>query len=173
MTARFPAARCSPTNPGGWYDWWHEWMGVYPGLPNQGNIAYMKIMGYVDLPGINAPTEIAVTTGLHPWKTLQGDGSFIGYATPLSSQSNRQSFLDGGPNAGRYSRGGMAVVISKSEKKAAFIDLRPLFTFVNGVYFGGSQDQFNQTMSSLGQGDSQWPYSFGYKPEATPTLSGR
>ena len=29
----------------------------------------------------------------------------------------------------------MAVVISKSEQKAAFIDLKPLFNHVNGVYF--------------------------------------
>jgi len=50
----------------------------------------------------------------------------------LTSQANRDSF-NNGANSGRYAKGGVAVVISKSEKKATFIDLKPLFTYVNGV----------------------------------------
>jgi hypothetical protein len=62
------------------------------------------------------------------------------------------------------------VVISKSEKKAIFIDLKPLFSYVNGVYFGGTQSDFNATMASLGQADNQWPHAFAYKPQATPAI---
>ncbi|RYY93017.1 MAG: hypothetical protein EOO24_27705 [Comamonadaceae bacterium] len=163
---------CNPYsngNPRPWYLWWHEWMGVYPGLPNMGDIAFMKILGYVDLPGMTAPTEIAVTTGLDQFATIQGGGNFMGYENPLSSQVNRQRLLDG-DMAGRYAKGGVAVVISKSEQKAAFLDLRPLFGYVNSVYFGGDLATFNARMASLGQADGQWPYTFASQPQQTPTV---
>jgi hypothetical protein len=153
-----------------YYDWWHEWMAPYPGLANVGDIAFMKILGYVDLPGMNAPTEIAVTTGMDQFQTLLPNGIFIGYDTPLTVQSNRQSFLSGGSNYGKYAKGGVAVVISKSEQKAAFIDLSPLFTYVNSVYFGGDQTTFNTRMASLGQADNQWPYTFTQQPSQVPTV---
>ena len=60
----------------------------------------------------------------------------------------------------------MAVVISKSEQKAAFIDLKPLFSHVNGVYFSPNVTQ----TSNLGQADSQWPYTFANTPSQTPTV---
>ena len=64
----------------------------------------------------------------------------------------------------------MAVVISKSEQKAAFIDLKPLFSYVNSVYFGGDQATFNARMASLGQADNQWPYTFAQQPSQVPTV---
>ncbi|MDM0052733.1 hypothetical protein [Variovorax sp. J22R115] len=160
---------CDPYNNGtngqrAYYKWWNEWMATYPGLPNMGNIAFMKILGYVDLPGMTAPTEIAATTGLDQFQTFNG-ADFVGYDnTPLSS--NWQSFTGSGANASRYAKGGMAVVISKSEQKAAFIDLKPLFSYVNGVYFSANVTQ----TSNLGQGDSQWPYTFANTPSQTPTV---
>ncbi|WP_218509529.1 hypothetical protein [Variovorax sp. dw_308] len=157
-----------------WYNWWNEWMGVYPGLPNIGNIAFMKILGYIDLVGpdgsvMKAPTEIAVTTGVDPFDTMLPGGIFVGTPLPLTNQANRQAFLNG-ENAWKYAKGGMAVVISKSEKKAAFIDLKPLFAFVNSIYFGGDLGTFNARMASLGQADSQWPYTFANQPQQAPTV---
>ena len=62
---------CTPSNPGA-YEWWGEWRGVYPGLPNLGNVAYMKVLGYVPLPAdMKAPTEISVTTGMSRSAYLQ------------------------------------------------------------------------------------------------------
>jgi hypothetical protein len=153
-----------------YYDYWHEWGAPYPGLMNVGDIAFMKILGYVDLPGITAPTEIAVTTGMDQWQTMFPNGIFVGWDTPLTSQTNRQSFLSGGSNYGKYSKGGVAVVISKSEQKAAFIDLKPLFSYVNSVYFAGDQATFNNRMASLGQADNQWPYTFTQQPSQVPTV---
>ncbi|MEJ8857232.1 hypothetical protein WKW79_21830 [Variovorax robiniae] len=156
---------CTVGNPGAWYNWWWEWKGVYPGLPNMGNIGFMKILGYVDLPGMTAPTEIAVTTGMHPWKTIQTGGEFIGLSnSPLSA--NWQKFASGGANYGRYAKGAVAVVISKSEQKVAFVDLKPLFNFVNGVYFSSR----NGETTSVGAGDGQWPYTFANSPSQTPTV---
>jgi hypothetical protein len=161
---------CDPYSKSGIYDYWHEWGAPYPGLMNVGDIAFMKILGYVDLPGITAPTEIAVTTGMDQWQTMFANGIFVGWDTPLTSQTNRQSFLSGGSNYGKYSKGGVAVVISKSEQKAAFIDLKPLFSYVNSVYFAGDQTTFNNRMASLGQADNQWPYTFTQQPSQVPTV---
>ncbi|MET0540766.1 MAG: hypothetical protein ABWZ88_03340, partial [Variovorax sp.] len=152
---------CSPYNRNAngryspWYNWWREWSGVYPGLPNVGNIAFMKLLGYVDLVAangsvMNAPTEITVATGLDPFNTVaearitpaltrdmkkDDDGAgigFMGFTHPLTEQANRQAFLNG-RLAEKYAKGGVAVVLSKSEKKVAFIDLKPLFAYVNSV----------------------------------------
>jgi hypothetical protein len=118
-----------------------------------GNTAFMKVLGYVDLPGMTAPTEIAVTTNLHQFSSVLPGGNFMGTAnSPLTS--NWQSFTNGGGNYGRYAKGGVAVVISKSEQKVAFIDLKPLFSYVNSVYFSSNVG----TTSNYGQGATQWPF---------------
>jgi hypothetical protein len=162
---------CDPYSSSGIYNYWEEWGAAYPGLFNRGDIAFMKILGYVDLPGMTAPTEIAVTTGLNQWATLAWSNALgIGWQTPLTSQANRQLFLSGGGYYGSYAKGGVAVVISKSEQKAAFIDLKPLFSYVNSVYFGGDQATFNARMASLGQADNQWPYTFTQQPSQVPTV---
>jgi hypothetical protein len=161
---------CNPYNNGtngyrAYYSWWNEWMQAYPGLPNMGDIAFMKILGYVNLPGMAAPTGIAVTTGLDQYQTMQVGGIFVGQgATPLTS--NWQSFTGSGANAGTYAKGGVAVVTSKSEQKVAFVDLKPLFSYLNGIYFSSNGAQAN----NLGQAANQWPYTFAQAPAQTPTV---
>jgi hypothetical protein len=86
--------------------------------------------------------------------------------SPLTDAGKRASFSGSGSNANRYAKAGVAVVISKSEKKAAFIDLKPLFSYVNSVYFGTGPTEF----TNLGQADNQWPYTFANKPQQTPTV---
>lgn len=151
---------CAPAGP--YYEWWHEWRGNYPGLPNMGNIGYVKVMGYVDLPGMMAPTEIAVTTGLDQFKTIMAGGSFIGADnSPLSSFW--QNFTPSGQHYGKYAKGGVAVVISKSEQKAIFLDLKPLFSYVNGGYFSAANPV-------VGQNPGQWPPLFTEAPAALPAV---
>ena len=126
-----------------WHNWWNDWIGVYPGLPNMGDTAFMKVLGYVDIPGMAAPTEIAVTTNLNLFSSMLAGGIFMGAPnSPLTS--NWQSFASGGSNYGRYAKGGVAVVISKSEQKVAFIDLKPLFSYVNSVYFSSERRDHQQ-----------------------------
>ncbi|SCK57486.1 hypothetical protein VAR608DRAFT_6068 [Variovorax sp. HW608] len=152
-----------------WYNWWQEWMGVYPGLANMGDIAFMKILGYVDLPGINAPTEIAVTTGMDQFKTLYQTGSKVGQFIGLDNSpltNNWQSFASGGANYYNYAKGGVAVVISKSEQKAAFIDLKPLFSYINGMYFSSNVSQ----TTNFGQAANQWPFTFDVQASQKPTV---
>ncbi|MES1265772.1 MAG: hypothetical protein ABUU24_09005, partial [Variovorax sp.] len=130
-----------------------------------GNIAFMKILGYVDLPGMAAPTDIAVTTGMDQFHTIQVGGNFIGLDnTPLSA--NWQKFTSSGANYNMYAKGGVAVVTSKSEQKVAFVDLKPLFSYINSVYFSSNVT----AVSNLGQAASQWPYSFTQQPSQMPTV---
>src|SRR5690606_13323869 len=70
--------------------------------------------------------------------------------------------------ASRYAKAGVAVVISRSERKAAFIDLKPLFDYVNGVYFNTGPPEFADVIR--GQGDADWPYTFAHRPQQTPTV---
>src|SRR5207244_8805280 len=68
----------------------------------------------------------------------------------------------------KYSKAGYAVVISKSENKAAFIDLQPLFQYYKAMYFGARSD-FDRTRN-LGAAANQWPYTFDYAPAQSPLV---
>ncbi len=162
---------CDPSNSSGWYNNWGEWGNVYPGLPNLGNVAYIKLLGYVDLPStMKAPTEISASTGMESGDYDLGGSDY--YSNPLSSQSNRTAFYSGS-YAGNIAQGGMAVVISKSEQQAAFIDLRPLFSYYRQQYFNvsaNSQSNFNSMISGRGPGAGQWPYTFTNTPSQSPVV---
>lgn len=152
-------------------NYWGEWQDAYPGLPNLGNIAFMKLLGFVDLPeSMRAPTEIAATTGWNPWEGLTGlYGKPYAYDVPLSVDANRQTFMGTGANVSAYPKGGVAIVLSKSEKRAAFVDLKPLIAYFNSMYFG-SQGDFQRT-ADVGTADNQWPFPFSQLPESVkPTV---
>ena len=156
---------CTLSNPAG-EQYWGEWKEAHPGLANLGNIGYMKLLGYVDLPdGMSAPTEIAISTGWNPWDTRDyPDRDTV----PLSAESNRASFKDGGPYQNGYAKTGMAVVLSKTDRKAAFIDLRPLFQYYKKMYFGTTND-FNST-KNVGNAANQWPFPFSAVSEQVPRV---
>ncbi len=154
---------CTPAEPAK-EPFWGDWRAAYPGLPNLGNYAFMKVIGYVDLPDMKAPTEISVTTGWNPWtnRTSPDPADLT-----LGDESKRQTFITG-VNRGKTAQAGVAVVISKSEKKATFIDLKPLFAYYNRMYFGDRAD-FDKT-ASVGSGANQWPFPFSAAPEQAPTV---
>ncbi|MDM0114246.1 hypothetical protein QTI66_18985 [Variovorax sp. J22R133] len=149
---------------------WGDWGATHPGLANQGNIAYMKVLGYVDLPeNLRAPTEISATTGWEPWggRVITPSGQYSAYKMPLAVESNRQTFITGN-NVNAYAKAGVAVVVSKSEQRVAFIDLKPLFDYYKSMYFGPIAN-FNAT-KVIGEAPSQWPYTFDYATQQKPTL---
>lgn len=167
--------------PQGWkpgqarYDWWHGWMDMmHPGFVDQGNYVFMKVVGYVDLPtDMRAPTAIAATTGIHPYTTMlkykpDSDeiNSFMMMNSPMAA--NRAKMLPGGEDYERYAKGGIAVVVSKSEKRVAFIDLGPLFAYTNGMYLGSAAS--NRETQNVGLAASQWPYPLADKPKAMPIV---
>jgi hypothetical protein len=159
---------CTPDNTSNWGNYWGEWNGVFPGLPNLGDVAYMKVLGYIDLPStMKAPTEISAATGVDSESYTRTSNTY--WNLPLSNSANRTSFYTGA-NSGAIARTGIAVVISKSEQQAAFIDLRPLFSYYREQYFGGDQSAFNSRVASRGPADNQWPYTFTQVPSQMPTV---
>jgi len=156
---------CDISRPDTFFNYNGEWGAVHPGLPNRGNTGFMKLLGFVDLPDtMRAPTEIAATTGWDPatGRPVDANGNYVDHwATPLSNETIRQSYVSG-KNVGAYANGGVAVVVSKSEQRAAFIDLKPLFSYYRSMYFGAKADYDKTTR--LGQADDQWPYAFSQMP---------
>jgi len=85
----------------------------------------------------------------------------------LAQQSFRDMFLTGS-NAGYSATAGFAVVISKNENKAAFIDLQPLFERIRQMYFT-TQENYDKTRDS-GPEPAKWPYAFDVDPTWKPVV---
>ena len=152
---------------GGWESNWGNWKRSYPGLPGLGNYNFMKLVGFVDLPDtLKAPTEISASTGVSHWD-YQAVRNY--WDTDLDNNGIRNRFLQG-DLSNAYARAGVAVVISKSEKRAAFVDLRPLFAYYKQQYFGQSQSGFNAMIANRGDGASQWPYTFDVASSQKPSV---
>jgi hypothetical protein len=146
----------------------HDWQDQYPCLPSTAWLSGMKLLGYIDLPGIEFPTGVtAAGNDVNRW--VFGPDNNVGYLAMWnpSQQATRDSFRTG-QNAGFASTAGYAVVISKHENKAAFIDLQPLFKRVHDLYFT-TPENFQKTRN-LGPGPTQWPYTFDADPAWKPTV---
>lgn len=140
---------------------------AYPGFVNDGRFTGGKLLGLIDLPELHAPTAISATSNyLSGWWTKGGANTSVSNFD-FSVEADRQTFV-AGENSARYSSAGFAVITSLSEKKAAFVDLKPLFAFYKKMYFG-DQASFAATRL-LGDGPHEWPYTFADTPEQTPTV---
>jgi hypothetical protein len=144
----------------------HDWRDEYPCLPSTAWLSGMKLLGYINLPGMEFPTGVAAAgDDENRWVFApNGNVGMLGM-WDLSKATSRESFREG-KNAGYASTAGYALVISKHENKAAFIDLQPLFKRVHDLYFT-TDENFHKTRN-LGPGPTQWPYTFaadaGWKP---------
>jgi hypothetical protein len=146
----------------------HEWKDDYPCLPNVAVFTRLKLLGFVDLPGITAPTGISAV-GEATTNRLNGAS---GHQTTLrefdlSQAGSRQSFGSGN-NAGYVSSCGFAVVSAKHEGKVAFLDLQPLFQRVRDMYFT-TDEPFKKTRD-LGPDPKQWPCTFESDPTWKPVV---
>lgn len=154
------------------YDWWHDWLDVTkPGLINQGSWIFQKVVGYIQLPAsMRAPTSIKCTTGLNHLAGIVYIDNQINYftipASPLAN--NRSKLLPGGEYYEMYTKGGIFVVASKSEKMAAVYDLGPLYRYFNSMYLDSAAS--NLETQNVGQASNQWPYLMANVPQMTPTL---
>ncbi len=141
----------------------HEWQIPHPGLPSVAMLSGVKLIGFIDLPGINIPTSISAvgnrgfahTNG----KTLR--------EFDLGNEGTRKEFLSGSLY-GIASTAGWAVVAAAHEDKVAFIDLRPLFARYHAMYFG-SAESYAKTRDQ-GPNPKQWPYTFEVDPSAKPVV---
>jgi hypothetical protein len=146
----------------------HEWRDDYPCLPNVAVFTRIKLLGYLDLPGIEFPTAVCAV-GNHYGGRVNGlDGNAGVLRTfNLAEQRFRDMFYKGS-NAQYSSSAGFAVVTGKYEGKAAFIDLQPLFERVRQVYFT-TEENFKKTRD-LGPAPAQWPYTFEADPSWKPPV---
>ncbi|HUT11067.1 MAG TPA: hypothetical protein VMY42_11265 [Thermoguttaceae bacterium] len=137
----------------------HEWQDDHAwSLPSVGLFVDMKLLGYVDLPGIDFPTGVcAVGNDLNNRMNGRDGNAGLLREYNLAKQADRDVFLKGA-NANYGSTAGFAVVIGKHEGKAAFLDLQPLFQKVREMYFT-TEANYQKTRDS-GPGAGQWPYAF-------------
>ena len=153
------------------------WTGVtIPGIPNQGAWGFMKVLGYVELPDMKAPTDVSVSTGVDPESMhrihLNGQSDFLeSTRVDLRNESVRQTFAEGGANDDTYARAGIAVVTSKSERKVTFVDLKPLFAYYRATYFtAGNRAGFDNAIGNIGTAANQWPYAFSHVSSQIPSV---
>ena len=153
---------------GGERDFVHDWQDGYPCLPSTAWLSDMKLLGYINLPGIEFPTGISAA-GNDEDRWVFGPNGHVGMLSmwDLSKASSRDSFR-AGKNAGFASTAGYAVVISKHENKAAFVDLQPLFKRVHELYFT-TEENFSKTRN-LGPAPTQWPYAFSADAAMKPVV---
>jgi hypothetical protein len=148
----------------------HDWKDKHPCLPSTAWISGMKLLGFVNLPDMEFPSGIsAAGNDEHPW--VFGPNGHVGMLSmwDVSKQSTRDSFRRG-QNAPFVSTAGYAVVISKHENKAAFIDLQPPFKRVSDLYFTTAQNYLRTR--NRGAAPNQWPYTFGTSPTWKPRVVG-
>ncbi|MGD0094447.1 MAG: hypothetical protein ABSE73_31450, partial [Planctomycetota bacterium] len=144
----------------------YEWHAQHPGLPSVGGIRNMKLMGYVPLP-FATPTGIcAVGNRGSEWVRINGKNSQVG-DVDLAQQAMRDSFYKG-ENKHIACSAGFAVVISRYENKAAFLDLKPLFQYMREMYFT-TEENYKKTRES-GPGPKQWPYDFEVDARPKPPV---
>lgn len=147
----------------------HEWHDDHAwSLPNVGLFTDIKLLGYVDLPGIEFPTAVCAV-GNDSNNRMNGRDGNAGLLREydLAKPADRDVFLKGA-NARYGSTAGFAVVAAKYENKAAFLDLQPLLQKVRDLYFT-TEENFQKTRHS-GPEPHQWPYAFSADPSWKPVL---
>lgn len=146
----------------------HEWSEPHPGLPNVAVFTHLKLLGYIDLPGLSFPTGISAVNDASPSRLNGRDGNAgLLSSFDLAQQSDRDIF-NTGDNAAYSSRCGFAAIIGKYEGRVAFLDLQPLFRRVREMYFTTGEN-YRKTQEP-GDGPQQWPYSFAADPGWSPKL---
>jgi hypothetical protein len=146
----------------------HEWQFEAWCMPSVGLFTDMKLLGYIDLPGMEFPTGVCAV-GNHEGGRMNGRDGNAGLLREydIAKQADRDVFFKGS-NAQWGSSAGYAVVISKYENKAAFVDLQPLFARVREMYFT-TEENYQKAMA-CGQDPKQWPMTFDADPSWKPAV---
>lgn len=146
----------------------HEWKDPQPGLCSVALLTGMKLLGFVDLPGIEFPTAVCAV-GDTTQNRVNGPDGHAGALSrfDLAQQSDRDGFHHG-HNASYVTRAGFAVVAGKYEQKIAFLDLQPLFQRMREMYLT-TEENYRRTRDQ-GPGPKQWPYTFEADPSCKPPV---
>jgi len=141
----------------------HGW--YYIGFPSVGSFTKIKLLGYLDLPDMATPTAIDAS-GDNAGGVGVG-GIQLGLLK-LDTAADRDAFITGKYSQGVIGRAGYAVVASRWENKATFIDLQPLYEYVRSMYLT-TQENFDLTKDQ-GPEPNKWPYTFDAHPEQKPIV---
>ncbi len=117
-----------------WSPIYHGWQQPHPGAPSIGQFTGQKILGYVDLPFNNpgAVSAVAAPNSKDRVEDTQGNAGLLGNYD-LNDQASRDSF-NFGHNLDYFSRWAIAVVISRTENKACYVDLSAYFLYLRDLY---------------------------------------
>ncbi len=138
------------------------------------DLAPFKILGQIELP-IHTPTAIDVSfdNGAGHGNSYLGprvNGNIFENGLDYSTQSVRDSLqYPNGSHKLDVAHSGYAVVLSRWENKAVFIDLQALVQ-LSHRYFAGTQQDYETARNNRGNRPDQWPYAFSVAPEQTPRV---
>jgi hypothetical protein len=135
----------------------------YFALANEAGFDQIHLLGYVELPDMATPTAVAVAGN----NGRVGGSVHANLGFQYADVENDPELMehlqrDNGERV--VASSGHAVVLSRWENKATFVDLRPLFQFIRKAYFS-SPESWDQAKVA-----SDWPYTFDANPEATPVV---
>lgn len=131
-----------------------SWPKSYPGLPNPGHFGFAKLLGFVELAEMKAPTSVAVATD-HSGADVDRRGADLGDVNVRG-------------NYAEVAGSGFAVVSSGPERVVEWIDLTPLLTGFAAAYFEGEPGVY----ASPGAAADAWPPTFETNADVTPVLAG-
>jgi len=137
--------------------WW--------GQPNWPAVKAIKLLGYLDLP-VAAPTSIEATGDV---SVESGRNYPDNQNMDLSDQTQRDDWFGNRGLIRSSAHSGYAVIGSRAEGKAVFVDLQPLFQYYRSMYFTTAAKY--QATTNVGTGDNQWPYTFANTPEQLPKVA--
>lgn len=132
-----------------------SWPDTYPGLPNPGHLGFAKLLGFVELDEIKAPTSIAVGTD-------HSGGNADRRGADLQDPAGREGF------ASDVATSGFAVVSSGPERLVEWIDLAPLLSGFAATYFEGDPGAY----ASPGGDPEAWPPTFENNGDLAPAAVG-
>jgi len=168
LTAKLAVIALGGTQPTDTF-WNYEWNELYPGFQNYSMWTFMKLLGYIDLPGIVAPTAVEavgdrlIGQGLNQLPGQVDPGSFT-----LTNKTNWSCFNTGKCNS--VNEHGFALVSSRYEKKVLVVDLTPLFQKIRKGMFD-DWNTFRANVANTGMGDTQWPPVFSQAPDFAPKVA--
>lgn len=137
--------------------WW--------GQPNWPAVKAIKLLGYIDLP-VAAPTSIEATGDISV-ETGRNYGDNLNMN--LADQTQRDDWYGNRARLRRSAHSGYAVIASRAEGKAIFVDLQPLFQYYRSMYFTTAAKY--QATTNVGTADNQWPYTFSNTSEQLPKVA--
>lgn len=131
-----------------------SWPSSYPGLPNPGHFGFAKLLGFVELSEMKAPTSVAVATD-HSGADVDRRGA------DLADVNLRGNYSD-------VASSGFAVVSSGAERTVEWIDLTPLLSGFAAAYFDDDPSGY----ASPGGGADAWPPTFDSNAAFAPVPAG-